>query len=213
MRTRASVRLGKLLPSGKTRESPGLTAHLGVALLDRCLLKESHGGVLERTTPGNKRQLEVECRPQSARGGGPVIGRRVMLTASQRGAHGPAADDWISDRGRDRHPSFPAALWSPAVAALLSSSGLRHAVGNVGRGKSFAVILARGECGYVLDAGSNLLPLAGHGDEGHAGTHRLRLFAQRRQEWETRRHGRYRRRSAFTHLWPVRRPSGFSPQR
>ena len=38
-------------------------------------------------------------------------------------------------------PSFPAALWSPAVAGWLSSSGLRQAEGNIGRGESFAVIL------------------------------------------------------------------------
>src|SRR5206468_9817635 len=57
--------------------------------------------------------------------------------------------------------------------------------------KSIAVTFAKGEYGYVLDAGSNLLPLARHGNEGRAGTHRLRLFAERRQERETRRHRRY----------------------
>src|SRR5207253_6225297 len=57
--------------------------------------------------------------------------------------------------------------------------------------KSIAVTFAKGEYGYVLDAGSNLLPLARHGNEGRAGTHRLRLFAECRQERETRRHRRY----------------------
>ena len=61
-------------------------------------------------------------RPQSARSGGPVIGKRVMLTATQE----PRMDPRLLAGSRILAgvviPAFPTALWSPAVAALLSPS-------------------------------------------------------------------------------------------
>src|SRR5207253_5055494 len=87
------------------------------------------------------------------------------------------------------NPGDSHSLWSPAVV-LCCRPPVTLCETLVGT-KSIAVTFAKGEYGYVLDAGSNLLPLARHGNEGRAGTHCLRLFAERRQEWETRRHRRY----------------------
>ena len=107
-----------------------------------------------------------------------MIGRRVMLTR-------PKSRAWTLGCWQDRGPwqALPSRCF-PQVSGLLpwrlgcrpvtASRCVKH-----WPGKSFAVTLAKGEYGYVLDAGSNLLPLAGYGDEGRAGTRRLRLFAER----------------------------------
>ena len=78
------------------------------------------------------------------------------------------------------------------VALVIGATLFEHGLGESGPHNS-----GQRENRYVLDAGSNLLPVAEHGNEGTAGTHRIRLSAQRRQEWETRRNGCYRRRPAF----------------
>ena len=80
------------------------------------------------------------------------------------------------------HNSVSRSSWSPDVAALLTIVTASCCVKN-SRGECLAVTLARGEYDYVLDARSNFLSFAAHSDASRAGTHRLRVFAQRRQEW------------------------------
>jgi hypothetical protein len=75
--------------------------------------------------------------------------------------------------GTSCHTGASHSSWSPAVAALLAIVTALRCVKN-SRGECFAVTLARGEYDHVLDARSNLLPFAAHGDASRAGTHRLK---------------------------------------
>src|SRR5437764_1403804 len=142
----------------------------------------------------------------------PTYRQRSYAYAEPRVARGPSAADRVAHLSRRCHPSVPTAFLTRHGAFVVGLVTASRSV-NIRRGKSFALLLPKGGYGYVPDAGSNLLPLAAYCDAGRAGTHRLRFFAQRRQKWETRRYGRYRRRSAFARLWQGRRPGGFSPQR